>query len=203
MERTGVSGKPGEAHGPAHGLQHAIEAHAVLIGALAAKGRGHHQDDVGLELHQRGIVEPQFLQHLERQIGHHDVGAFYQALDDGPGLGPAEIERHAPLVAIDVEKQPAFAAVDDRPDPAVLAAVAPLDANHLGPKIGQHHRGIRTRNETAEVENANTFEQRRHGGQPSTGRSANQDQVSQLEVRSSASQAAASFGGADPGIESR
>ena len=76
--------------------------------------------------------------------------------------GCAEVERDAALVAIDVEEQAAFAAFGHGADPAVFAALAPLDAYHVSAKIRQHHRAIRRGDEAAKIDHADSFKRSCH-----------------------------------------
>ena len=73
-----------------------------------------------------------------------------------------EVERDAALVAIEVQEEAALAAFNDRTEPAIFAAIAPLDANHVGAEIRQQHGAIGRGDEAAKIDHANSFEQSGH-----------------------------------------
>jgi len=60
--------------------------------------------------------------------------------------------------------QPAFAALGDRRVPAVLAAVALFDADHVGAVFGEQRGAVRSGDVATEVEDANAFQRQAHAG---------------------------------------
>ena len=116
----------------------------------------------GLMAEMRVVVDAHLLQGLVGQVGDHDVGLRDQFLHDLAAGRLHRVEREAELVAAHLEEHRAFAALDDRRHPAILAAVELLDADHLGAEIAQHGAAERAGDVAAEIENADTFENAWH-----------------------------------------
>ena len=76
--------------------------------------------------------------------------------------GRLEVERHAPLVAVDRQEVRAVALRPEerRPhDAHGVAAARLLDLDHLGPEVGEQHRAVGPREHAGEVEHADPVEE--------------------------------------------
>src|SRR5690606_37583601 len=83
----------------------------------------------------------------------HDIGRGDHALEDVETLRRLEIERHRPLVAVQVEHVVALA----RTAHALVAIDTGrrLDLDHVGTEIGENPAAVRTGAHAGQVENAN------------------------------------------------
>src|SRR5205085_10745675 len=124
--------------------------------------RRHHEKDVGFDLPQGIVIELELLHHPKRQVDDDDVGAADKATNDRFSRRVREIERDAALVAIEVQEETALAACGDGAEPAIFAALAPLDANHISAEICQQHGAIGRGDEAAKIDHANSLKQSSH-----------------------------------------
>ena len=132
--------------------------------AAGAKPGHRRQDNVGLDLAQAVEVERQRAQNPRRQIGDNDIGGGDELFDDLAAPRCGRIERHAELVAVHRQEHrtTASGASADRDVSAVLAALDPLDADHLGAEIAQQRGAKRPRDVAAKIEHADPIEYARH-----------------------------------------
>ncbi|GAO24159.1 hypothetical protein ALISP_3979 [Alicycliphilus sp. B1] len=144
-------------HGAAQRLAHAVEAHAVAHGLAGAEGVGGHEDDVGPDGAQALVVQPQALERARRHVGDDHVGARDQLAHDVAALGAGEVQRQGALVAVELQEHRPLAALGDGHDVAVLPAFHAVDADDLGPVVGQQGRAVGPRDEAAEIENLDAF----------------------------------------------
>ena len=79
------------------------------------------------------------------------------------GLRVAEIEGHAPLVAIERHEIGAVAGDLRRKRPRVVAAARSLDLHDIGAEIAEQHAAMRAGNEPGEIEYLDAAECSDHG----------------------------------------
>jgi len=162
LRAIGLMRFPGHIDRAGHDLADAVESDAIGIGAAAAVRRRRGQDDIGLDGSERLVVEPHRGERLRRQVRHHDIRGLHQLSHDLPSLGPHRVERHAALVAVHLQEQGAFAGRGDRRLEPILAALALLDADHLGAVLGHERRAIGPGDIAAEVEHPYAIEHASH-----------------------------------------
>src|SRR5581483_11252800 len=92
----------------------------------------------------------------------HDVRTFRQPADDLGRLGFRCVERQAALVAVQREERAALAVFGDGAGVAILTALPSIDAHNVGAHIGEQHAAVRTRDESSEVDYADSFEWKAH-----------------------------------------
>ena len=151
-------GRAGQVGRAAHHLADAVEAVLVAPRAAGAERGDRGQDDVRLDPTEALEVEGERSQDFGRQVGDDDVGGRHELADDLAALGARRVERHRALVAVHHEIQRADAVRRHRRDPAILAATAALDADHVGAQVGQERRAVRARDVPPEVEDARARE---------------------------------------------
>ena len=156
--------------GARHDLADAVEADAVAIGAAATVCGHGCQDDVGLDGFQALVIEPHRRKRLRGQIRDHDVCRRDELAHDLLGFRPHRVERHAALVAVDLQKQCAVAGRGNGRLETVLAALALFDADHLGAMLGEQRGAIRPGDVAPEVEHPDALEHASHSVLPSLGR---------------------------------
>lgn len=120
--------------------------------SAGAERRDGREDDVGLHPAEALEVERQRAQHFRRKIRDHDVRGRHQLLHDLSTLRVRGVQRHAALVPVHRQVQRARAVCGDRRYPAVLAALAPLDADHVRAEVGQQRGAVGPRDVPAEIE---------------------------------------------------
>ena len=155
-----------EVHGARHRLADRVEADARGVGAFRAEGRVGGKDDARVDRGDGVVVDAHLLEVFVGQVGDHHVGDGDQLLHHLAAGGLHRVQRHAELVAAHLEEHRAFAALGDRRDPAVLAALELLDADHLGAEVAQHGSAEGAGDVPAEIEDANSFQNARHETSP-------------------------------------
>jgi hypothetical protein len=125
---------------------------AITPRSAVAERRDGRENDVGLHPAEALEVERQRAQHFRRKVRDHDVRGRHQLLHDLSTLWVRGVQRHAALVPVHREVQRARAIRGDRRDPAVLTALAPLDADHVRAKVGQQRGAVGPRDVPAEIE---------------------------------------------------
>ena len=94
--------RAGDRHQPAHALRDLIEARPLVVGAVLAEAGDAAIDDARVDLAQALIVDAEFCLHVGTKIFDHDVGLFRQPLEHFKALGVLQVQRHGPLVAVQI-----------------------------------------------------------------------------------------------------
>ena len=157
-------GRAGHVDRARHHLADAVEADVAAHRTLGSVGRHRGEDDARIDRADARVAEPHALQGLARQVGDDDVGARQQTVDDRTTARRHRVEGERALVAVHLQEQGAFAALGDRRVPAVFAAVAFLDADHVGAVLGKQRGAVRSGDVTTEVEDANALQRQAHAG---------------------------------------
>ena len=140
-------------------LAGAVEADLVAVGATLAVGRGAGEDDVGLDRPEASRSRGRWPACAAAgMLAIDDVGAGDQPAGDLGALGRGRVERERALVAVALQEGAALAAVGDRLDPAVLAALALLDPDHVGAHVGEDGAAPRRGDEPPVVEHPDAVE---------------------------------------------
>ena len=116
----------------------------------------------GLHGRQARVVELHGAERLRRQVGDDHVGGGDQLAHDLLALGRMGSSVRPSLLRFICRNSAPSPVVGDRGLEAVLAALALLDADHLGAVLGQQRGAIGPRDVAAEVEHANAFENASH-----------------------------------------
>src|SRR5262249_7729112 len=99
-----LAGQPGNRHQSAHSLSDLIEAWAVRVGSILAKSGNAPIDDLRIDLAQILVIDLETLLHIWPEVLDHHVGLFHHAEKRSTAFGRFQIERDAPLVAVQVRK---------------------------------------------------------------------------------------------------
>ena len=149
-------------HRPGHHLPGAVEADPVAVGPALAVGRGAGEDDVGLDRGEALVVEPAGPHAGGRHVGHDDVGVGQEPAGDLRPFRRGGVEGEGALVAVALEEGPALAALGHGLHPAVLAALALLDPDHVRAHVGQDGAAPGRGDEAAVVEHPHPLENLLH-----------------------------------------
>ena len=107
-------------------------------------------------------IERERAQHLRRQVGYDDVGVATSCLTISRSLGAGRVEAHRALVPVHDEEHRADPVGTDRRHPAILAAAAPLDADHVRAEVRAQRRAVRPGDIAPEVEHPTSRENAFH-----------------------------------------
>jgi hypothetical protein len=154
-----------DGHDAAVGLHQRIVPGPVLERALGAERGDRAVDQAGVEPGDPCVAQPQLLRGAGAQRLHEDVGAAEQALDHRAPLVGLEIDREAPLVAVDAHEGGALLPPEGRPPRARV--VAPAEALHLHDlraEVAQDLGAVRARHVLGEIGDEQAGEGRVHGG---------------------------------------
>ncbi|MGY3220527.1 hypothetical protein ACVIM5_001134 [Bradyrhizobium sp. USDA 4512] len=97
-------GAPGHRHQAAHALRDLIEARPLVIGAVLAEAGDAAIDDARVDRGEALIVDAELLLHVGAEILDHDVGLGGEALEHGEPALVFQVQRHGPLVAVQILK---------------------------------------------------------------------------------------------------
>ena len=97
-----------------------------------------------------------------RHVGDHDVGGGDEATQHVAARRLRRVQRHAPLVAADLEEQRTRTVGRHRRHEAVLGAVELLDADDVGAEVGQVGGQARAGDVPAEVEHPDVVQNAGH-----------------------------------------
>ena len=129
--RGSVSERAREAQGAAHGLRDHVEAHVVLVGALA-EALDLRVDDSGIDLPHDVAAEAQPLDGAGREVLDHDVGLLQHLGEDLATARAAEVQRDAALVRVEQhEVVRIHARLVGRRSPPLVAAAGILDLDDV------------------------------------------------------------------------
>ena len=113
----------GDGHQSAHALGDLIDARAIPVGTALAESGNAAVDQARVDLTDRLVVDPQTLLHTRPVVLDDDVRIPRELLEDRHTFGVSEVERHAPLVAVQILEVEAMA--------IAAHAVAGAAAGHL------------------------------------------------------------------------
>src|SRR5205807_3755948 len=106
------------------------------------------------------VIEPELREAAWAEILDQDVGRLNQLPQRSRTGGGLQIERDAFLAPVQLEEK-AAAAVDERaPAARVVSMFRFFDLEHLGAHVAEHHRAERTRDDTREIDHAQTIKWR-------------------------------------------
>ena len=97
-----LAGRAGDRHQPAHALRDLIEARPLVVGAVLAEAGDAAIDDARVDLAQALIVDAELCLHVGTKILDHDVGLLGEPLEHFEALGVLQVQRHGPLVAVQI-----------------------------------------------------------------------------------------------------
>ncbi|MGY4334582.1 hypothetical protein ACVWWG_008999 [Bradyrhizobium sp. LB7.2] len=126
--------RTGDRHQSAHALRDLIEARPLVVGPVLAEAGDAAIDDARVDLAQALIVDAELLLHVGTEIFHHDVGLGGEALEHGKPALVLQVQRHRPLVAMQILE------IGAPPRPARLFA-----AGILGQRVDLDHAGAPVR----------------------------------------------------------
>ncbi|MNQ71447.1 hypothetical protein D3C85_861150 [compost metagenome] len=147
---------------PAHGLDDVVERRARGIRAILAEAHSGTMDEAGIARAQRCRVQPQPRQRRRTHIGDEDIGAVDQAQQAVAVCRRLGIQRHAVLVAIEVEVGGSHARVRGRGRRAEHVAFGRLDLDDLRAHVSQYLGGIGPHRHRGHVDDAHALERTRH-----------------------------------------
>lgn len=116
-------------------------------------------DEPRVGFRKRRVAEPHAVHHAGPKVLHEDVARPRQLADDlAPAIRP-EVERHAPLAAVEQPEQAAGAVGHGR-NVAIVVAAGSFDLDHLGAKIGQKRGTERPGKHAGQVQHADARQTR-------------------------------------------
>ena len=120
---------------------------------------------------QGGRVEAEALAGVGQEVLDHNVRAGRQPLSNAHAVRVLEVDRNGAFVAVHLQEVGALARDERRPPlTAAVAAAGPLDLDHVGAQVGQHHRAVRPGQDLGQVKHPDVGEgevgHRRWVGQP-------------------------------------
>ena len=152
----------------AHGPDHQVRPGVIAIWPCLPKGRDGHDDEVGVTLPERVVVEPPPAQVRGPLRLDKNVGFRQKPVQQVPGTRVIDIEGEASLAEIQVLEEGAALGVGRVPDEGRHAAAdvasQRLQLHDVRADIGQHAGGQRGRKELAPFENADAVKEAQRGG---------------------------------------
>ena len=91
----------GDAHDAGHALGHEIKSGPITVRSAAAESADRTIDHFGIDLPDLLVAEPEPVQNPGSEVLHNDVGAVEEAPGDGDTRLCFQVERQAPLVAVE------------------------------------------------------------------------------------------------------
>src|SRR6516165_6493638 len=153
-----LPGQAGDRHQPAHALGDLVDARALRVRPALAKAGNAAIDDAWIDLFDRFIIDAEPVFHLRAEILDDDVGLLRQPEKDRLALLALQVERQAPLVAMQVLEIEALAPRAGNIAPRFARR---LDLDDIGAPIGElAHRG-RPGASMTQIENGKTGERQR------------------------------------------
>ncbi len=140
---------------PAHALGDLVEAGALLVGAVLPEPGNAAIDDSRVDLADARVTDAQLVFDVGAEILDHHVGLFYQPHEGLDPLGVLQVERHRPLVAVQVLEVRAAARAAE-----LLAGILQqgVDLDDISAPVRELTRAGRTGPDAGEVEHGETGE---------------------------------------------
>ena len=138
----------------AHGAVHRVVDSG---GAVVVAGDGDHHQAVSA-LTQRFVRQPSD----GREVGEEVAGPSDQLGDQVLCLGVPEVDRQRALALVESVPVEAGAVGGERPAPVVDAAADAVEADDIGPQLGQRHATRRCGDEGGALDDRQALERKRH-----------------------------------------
>jgi hypothetical protein len=94
--------RPGDRHEPAHALRDLVEPGPIAVRTVLAEARDAREDDARVQLFERLVIDPEAVLDVGAVILDHDIGGLHEPHEHFARFRKLEIERHCPLVAVQV-----------------------------------------------------------------------------------------------------
>ena len=160
-----------DAHEAAHRLQQEVVAGQPRARLAGAEGGDRARDEPRVARAQRVAVEPPARHQPGTEGLEQHVGALGQPARQLAVALVAEVERDRALVAVQAEVVRRLAVAPRRtPGARVVAAVGPLDLDHVGAEVAEQHGGERPGEHAREVRDEESVERRHRPGTLVAGR---------------------------------
>ena len=150
-------GEPGLIHGTTHAIDDDLRGLEIAIGTgLTEVGDGgHHQ--LGIDLLQSLIIEPQPGHDPRTKTLHQDVHTLHQLLNDPPPPIALQVQGDAFLVGVEVEEKATLLGMGiilkEGPHFAGwIPLTGPLHLNHIGAIVSQQLGAVRARNVPGQIQ---------------------------------------------------
>src|SRR5882724_3574441 len=145
-------------HDSAERLHERLVPGAVLPRSGPAERGDGAVNEAGVERGQNVVAEPEALHRARPEILDEDVRALHEIAKDVGAFRGLQIEREIPLVAVDDQVRRRFPALVRRPCPRFVARAGVLHLDDVGPHVGQQHAAEGPREDTREIDDADTVE---------------------------------------------
>src|SRR5450756_773542 len=165
-----TAGLAGDGHMAADRLDVEVERRIVLVFAGAAEAGNGALDDTRIDAVQRRIIDCEAFEHARAKVVDHDIGYFYQLVEQ---LAPGrilEVEYDALFVAVERQKQAAPPFVGSNRRISAEIALGGLHLDHLGAKVGQHLAAVGAGDDLAELQYPDALKRMRHRSQSQSAR---------------------------------
>jgi hypothetical protein len=159
--RRPMTGRAGDAHQAGAGLGEQVLAGLLRQGSGRAEAAGRGEDEIGIDLVERRLVEAELGEHPGAEVLHDHIGAGDQPACHRLALGVLEVDPDRALVAVGAEIEAAHAFnidVGARPAP-LMRAFQGLDLDDVRAHVGKVLRTRRALQEMAEADNPDAVEQ--------------------------------------------
>src|SRR5262249_44158476 len=130
-----LPGLAGDRHQAAHALGDLIEAGTLRIGTILAKAGDAGVDEARIDLAQYLVIDAEPRLHVGAEVLYDHVGFSDHLLECRDALGGLEVERHAPLVAVQIHEIGAVAWAAQRL--AALQVSRGFDLDDVGSPVGK------------------------------------------------------------------
>ena len=147
--------RAGDRHQPALGLGHEVVSRPA--GRLAARAEAGDRavDDARVARAHLLVADPEPVGAADLEVLDHRVGARAQLEGERAPLLLREVDRARALAAVDRQVVGRLPAGERRPPGArLVTARGPLDLDHLGAEVGEHHRAVGPGEHPREVDHA-------------------------------------------------
>src|SRR5262245_20021386 len=115
-------------------------------------------DDTWIDCRERCVVHSQPLEHARAKGIDHHVGYHHEIVEQLPPGIRLEVDDDALLVAIEREKQRAYAAIRRHRRNAAEVALGGFDLDDFRPEVRKHLRAVSAGDNLAELQYAHAFE---------------------------------------------
>src|SRR5262245_942414 len=154
-----LPGQAGDRHQAAHALRDLVEAGPARIGAVLAEARNAAENDLGIDLAQRLVVDAEPPLHVGPEVLDHDVGLFHHAQKRFEPFLRLQVQRHAALVAMKVLEIRTLARTTGSLSGHQRGRL--LDLDDVGTPVSELAHAGRARPDLGQVEDGKAFERTR------------------------------------------
>ncbi len=147
----------GDRHNAAHGLHDDVQRRPLTVRSCLSEAGCASEDDAWIARGESLVADAELVERAGREVLHHDVDLLREAQEQVPPFVGLQVDGDGALPAVDAEEVRAPVVLVWARGAGDVAVGRPLDLDHVGAEVAQHHGGVGPGEHPREVEDLDVF----------------------------------------------